>query len=186
MNQNTNRPKPVEQGKISVRQLVDDFNRSALRRKMIPAGMTAGWPCIQNIGKTLCLTIPFYSCQLEDRRAALYPIYCSVTFPVRNPDRLLDFTIYPHQETWSDVDYQHPAGYFKHKALEDVATKGEYTALVDQLYAHYDGLVSAVENRIQYADEKAMITLFSKLMEPGLFPFYCRIRQKFYTHFCRI
>ena len=141
---------------------------------------------MHTVGKTLCLTIPYYARSVTSDRIALYPIYCSVTFPVANPDRLMDFTVYPHQRMWSDVQYSEPVGYFKHEALADVTTKGEYKELVMQLFAYYDKMIQAVLNKKPFVEEDKMIKLFTKLMEPGQYPQYLRMNKKFYSHFCRL
>lgn len=171
---------------FSTYKLISDFNRSDFRRKSIPQELFVGWPCVQKVGKTFCMTIPYYSRKMVGNTVELYPIYCSVTVPVANPDRVMDFTIYPHQKDWADLDYKKPVGYFKHPALDDVKTKGEYQQLVQQLFGYYDKLVQAVMNKKPFAEEKEMIELFSKLMEPGQFPQYLRINQKFYGYFCRL
>lgn len=172
--------------KISTYQLITDFNRSDLRQKAIPHNLYSGWPCVQMIGKTLCLTIPYYSRTVTSERMALYPLYCSVTFPVLNPDRLMDFTVYPHQSSWSDLDYSQPVGYFKHAALEDVKTKSEYQKLCMELFGYYDKMIQAVLEKKPFAQEKEMTALLSKLMEPGQYPQYLRLNKKFYSHFCRL
>lgn len=87
--------------KIDTYQLVSAFNRSDFRRKVIPQELVSGWPCIQKIGRTLCITIPYYIRRPEQNKIALYPLYCSVTFPLGNQDRLLDFTTYPHHKELS-------------------------------------------------------------------------------------
>lgn len=171
---------------FSTYNLISEFNRSEFRRKAIPQNLFSGWPCVHTVGKTLCLTIPYYARSATSESIALYPIFCSVTFPVGNPDRLMDFTIYPHQRLWADVDYQKPVGYFKHAALDDVKTKSEYQALCKELYGYYDEMITAVTNRKPFAHEEQMIELFSKLMEPGQYPQYLRLNKKFYSHFCRL
>ena len=176
----------MEKKQVSIYQLISDFNHSQFRKSVIPMGMVSGWPCIRKIGKTLCVTIPYYARSVQDSKVALSPLYCSVTVPVGNPDRIMDFTIYPHQRSWSDVDYSKPAGYFKHKALEDVGTKAEYQALCRQLYGYYDQMVAAIQARKPFEGENEMIELFSKLMEPGHYPQYLRINKKFYSYFCRL
>lgn len=171
---------------FSTFKLVSDFNRSEFRRKAIPHNLFSGWPCVHTVGKTLCMTIPYYARTSTSERIALYPIYCSVTFPVMNPDRLMDFTVYPHQRLWSDINYSEPIGYFKHEALADIKTKGEYKELVMQLYGYYDSMILAVLAKKPFVEEAQMIKLFSKLMEPGLYPQYLRMNKKFYSHFCRL
>ena len=133
--------------KINVYELIRRFNKSEIRKNMIPQELVSGWPSIRRLGKTLCLTIPYYGRQIQKERVLLYPLFCSVTVPVGNPDRVMDFTIYPHQKEWKDVDYQTPAGVFKHKALADVKTKAEYDRLCLELYGYFDSMVDAVRNR---------------------------------------
>lgn len=171
---------------ISVYQLISRFNHSDLRKKMIPQELVSGWPCIRRIGKTLCITIPYYNRAVQAGQVALYPLYCSVTLPVGNPDRLMDFTIYPNQRDWEDLDYTKPVGYFKHAALTDVKTSGEYQTLYRQLYDFYDQMVAAILKKEPFVAEPQMIGLFSKLMEPGHYPQYLRINKKFYSYFCQL
>ena len=165
---------------------VTKFNKSELRKRMVPQEVVSGWPCIQKVGKTLCITIPYYSRLLGREKTALYPLFCSVTLPLGNPDRVLDFTIYPYQKEWRDLDYTKPAGYFKHEALADVKTKEEYEALCKELYGYYDKMVEAILNKRPFQEEKEMIVLFSRLMEPGHYPQYLRINKKFYAYFCHL
>lgn len=171
---------------FSTYKMVSEFNRSDFRRKAIPQNLFSGWPCIHTVGKTLCLTIPYYARTVANERVALYPIFCSVTIPVNNPDRIMDFTIYAHQRLWSDIDFSKPVGYFKHEALSDVKTKGEYNTLVEALFGYYDKMILAVLSRKPFEEEEQMTELFTKLMEPGQYPQYLRLNKKFYSHFCRL
>lgn len=171
--------------KISVRKLISDFNKSELHHKMIPMGMASGWPCIRTMGNTLCITIPYFSRSVAEDKVALNAIYCSVTVPVMNPDRLMDFTIYPYKREWEDVDYENPVGFFPHEALEGLK-RTEYKALCDQLYDCYDLMVESVRNQEEFKEQDQMIALFSRLMEPAHFPQYLRINKMFYSVFCRL
>ena len=171
---------------FSTYQLISDFNRSDFRRKSIPQGLASGWPCLQKVGKTLCITIPYYSRSTTSENIQLFPLYCSVTVPVKNPQRIMDFTIYPLQRSWNDVDYDRPCGFFKHAALDDVKTKGEYQALCKELFGYYDKMVLAVLNQETFAEDAEMTALLSKLMEPGQYPNYLRLNKKFYSHFCNL
>lgn len=171
---------------ISTYRLVTDFNKSEMRNRMVPQEVVAGWPCIRQIGKTLCLTIPYYRRQVGRGKTALYPLYCSVTFPVKNPGRLLDFTIYPLQREWTNLDYSKPVGYFRHEALKDVTTREEYDGLCQKLYGYYDRMIEAVLEKRPFEEEGEMRELFSELMEPGQYPAYLKINKKFYSWFCRL
>ncbi len=168
-----------------MKELIHTFNRSELRRKLIPAELASGWPCIRKIKGKLCVVIPYFNRMPAENRYALYPIYCSVTVLWKAPEKLLDFTIYHTMKEWEDVDYSKPVGYFKHKELEDVKTREEYIALCDKLYEYYDEMILAVlENRVFEGEEK-MTQLFSNLMEPSMYPFYEKINKKFYSNFYR-
>lgn len=172
--------------KISVKSVVTGFNRSALRKQMIPMDMASGWPCIHRMGKQLCITIPYFSRFLgEGQKVALNSIYCSVTLNLRNPRRLMDFTIYPYHPGWDDVDYSNPVGTFPHKALSGIGGR-EYRQMCDRLYDYYDKLVAAVMEKVAFEEEQQMIELFSQLMEPAHYPQYLRINKKFYSNFCTI
>ena len=170
--------------KISVYNIVKTFNHSEFRRKTIPQELSSGWPCIRQYGKTLCITIPYYAKKRVGDKIALKPLYCSVTFPIGNVDRILDFTIYPYQRDWADIDYSKPAGYFRHEALADVTTKTEYQELCKQLYEYYDEMLAAILERKPFDKEADMKALFSRLMEPGHLKQYQKINNKFYSCFC--
>ncbi len=172
--------------KISTYQIISDFNHSDFRQKAIPQELVSGWPCIQKIGKTLCITVPYYARSASQKKVALFPIYCSATFPLGNQDRLMDFTIYPYQKEWRDIDYSKPVGYFKHAALEDVKTKEAYQELCREMYGCYDEMVAAIMANKPFDNEEKMIVLFTKLMEPGQYPQYLRINKKFYSYFCHL
>lgn len=170
--------------KILINNLVSTFNHSELRHQIIPMGMASGWPCIHMLGNTLCITIPYFSWSLaEDKKVLLHSIYCSVTVPVMTPNRLMDFTIYPYQRSWDDINHDGPVGTFPHKALEGVK-RSEYKEMCRQLYDYYDELVDAIRNNRPFEQEEETKDLFSKLMEPALYPQYLRINKKFYSHFC--
>lgn len=170
---------------ISVRKLISDFHKSELRHKMIPMDMAPGWPCIHRMGKTLCITVPYYSRTLASDKVVLNPIYCSVTFPVMNPDRLMDFTVYPYKREWGDVDYESPVGAFPHEALQGLK-RDEYRKLCAQLYDYYDKMVDAVRKQEPFLEQEEMAALFTRLMEPGHYPQYLRINKKFYSYFCNL
>lgn len=168
---------------ISVYQFVREFNRSAFRSSSIPMDLASGWPCITLREKTLCIIIPYFYRERRQKDYALYPISCSAMVPLGNPDRILDFTMYQYQDSWQDVDFTSPAGYFKHEALAGV-TKQEYKEMVTQLYAYYDELIRAVKEERTFEEQPQMRELFSRLMEPGHYPQYLKINGKFYSCFC--
>lgn len=171
---------------ISIKSIIKEFNRSEFRRKNIPHELVSGWPCIRKYGKTLCMTIPYFTRKFVEGKVELYPIYCSVTIPLGNVNRIMDFTIYPFQAAWSQVNYRKPVGYFKHKALADVKDKAAYQALENQLYSCLDEMVNAIMTKGDFTKDQELQALFSKLMEPSLFPQYKRINPKFYGHFCQL
>lgn len=159
------------------------FNKSDIRKMLIPTELASGWPCIKNINGKLCIVIPYFKRTPSKNGCMLYPIYCSVTVLYKNPEKVLDFTNYSTLSEWSGVDYKKPVGKFKHKALDDVKTRDEYVALCDELYSYYDKMSEAVLNRQPFIEEQEMRKLFSKLMEPSLYPFYEKINKKFYSNF---
>lgn len=183
MEQRNIEPKKMEQRKM--KELIRMFNHSELRRKLVPSELASGWPCIRMVGSRLCVVIPYFNRRPSEKGFALYPIYCSATIMWKNPDKVLDFTIYHTLPEWKDVDYSKPVGIFKHKALADVETRGEYLMLCDRLYHYYDEMVQAVLERRPFEEEEEMAKLFSKMMEPSLYPYYERINKKFYSNFYR-
>lgn len=165
------------------KEKIKHFNRSDIRKKLEPMELASGWPCIKNVNEKLCIVIPYFRKTVSGNGYDLYPIYCSVTILYNNPNRVLDFTVYSTLSEWSRVDYSKPVGRFKHKALEDVKTRDEYIDLCDELYSYYDKMAEAVLNKRPFSEESDMIELFSKLMEPSLYPFYKAINPKFYSNF---
>lgn len=175
----------MENKKILVKELMEQFNKSDFHKKVIPMGMAAGWPCIHKMGKAVCITIPYFNRFMSEEKVLLNSIYCSVTFPVGNPDKLMDYTIYPYQRGWADVDYENPIGEFPHEALAGMKRK-EYKESCEQLYQYYDELLDAVRNRRPFEQAEEMSALFSKLMEPALYPQYLKMNKKFYSYFCKL
>ena len=171
---------------MKIKETIHAFNRGEFRRKQIPMELASGWPAVKLYNGKPVVTIPYFRRNPVEDGIALYPIYCSVTVLVDNPERILDFSVYPMAADWEDVDFSKPVGKFKHKALEDVKTKSEYAALCDKLYSYYDEMVEAVKDRRAFEGEDDMKLLFTKLMEPSLLPFYQRINNRFYSNFCRI
>lgn len=169
----------------SVYQLIRSFNRGEFRRKSIPQELVSGWPAIRRLGKTLCVTIPYYARGRAEDKTILYPLYCSATVPLGNPDMLLDYTVYPHQQGWQDLDWSKPVGSFPHEALAGIGRK-EYQALCARLYNYYDEMVRAILQGKPFAAREEMGELFCRLMEPDQYPQYLRIDQRFYRFFCPI
>ena len=170
--------------RISIKQLITDFNRSPIRRALVPDNLYSGWPCLSKRGKCLCITIPYYSRVNQEGGIALFPLYCSVTVAVKNPKKVFDFTIYPYQKDWQEIDYSKPCGTFKHPALEGVKTRQEYQDLCDQLYSCYDGMLECIQNGFAFEQDKEMSRLFTTLMEPSHYPQYLKIHPKFYSRVC--
>lgn len=174
-----------EQNTIGIYDLVHRLNRSALRKSSIPQELVSGWPCIHRMGNTLCATIPYFARRQEKQQILLYPLYCSVTVAINNPDRIMDLTVYPFHKEWEDLDYTKPVGQFPHPILGQGIRRQEYQAMCMQLYELYDQMVTAIQQQRPFAAEQEMIDLFSRLMEPGQYPQYLRVNQKFYSYFCQ-
>ena len=171
--------------KVSVYKLVSDFNKSEIYRTSIPMGMMPGWPCIHRMGKALCITIPYYSRTTSGDNMVLHSLYCSVTFPVMNPEKLMDFTVYPYKRGWENVDFENPIGVFPHESLAGVSPR-EYKELCTRLYGYYDKMVDAVRNQEQFLEHEEMAELLTQLMEPAHYSQYLRINKKFYSYFCNL
>lgn len=169
---------------ISIRSLIKAFNQSALRNQIIPLGLATGWPAVTRMGETLCITLPYFSSTRTAEGVMLNSIYCSVTVPIFNPDKLMDFTIYPYHNLWQDIPYDRPVGIFPHEALKGLGRK-EYHQLCEQLYDYYDQLLEAVTQGKPFGKQTEMMELFSRLMEPALYPQYLRINKKFYSTFAK-
>lgn len=55
--------------------------------------------------------------------------------------------------------------------------------MCDKLFDYYDKMVQAVLSNKTFAEEAEMAELFSKMMEPSLYPYYEKINKKFYSNF---
>ena len=170
---------------IHIAEILTAVNASSFRRTSIPAELAAGWPSIHFIGNILCVTIPYYFRKLEDTKVALYSLYCSVTVPVGNPERVIDFTIFRYHRDWADIDFDHVCGYFKHAALASV-TRSQYKQMCKQLYAYYDKLLACMLAKCDYQDGGEFASLFTTLMEPCHYEQYLKINKQFYSHFCKL
>lgn len=176
----------MNQNKVNlskIKEVIKYFNKSEMRKALVPLELASGWPSIRMINKRLCITIPYFRKAPAENCYALYPIWCSVTIMYKNPNKILDFTIYSTSPEWSDVDFSKPVGKFKHKELDDVKTRDEYIALCDKLYDRYDEMIAAVLANKPFEGEEKMRELFAKLMEPSLYPYYEKINKKFYFNF---
>lgn len=170
---------------IHIEEIVKAVNTGAFRRSSIPAELASGWPCVHYMGKTPCVTIPYFLRKLENEKVALYPLYCSVTVPLGNPDRILDFTVFPYRSDWRDIDYKCPAGYFRHAALANV-TRSQYKQMCQQLFACYDNMIVCMLMGCDYQDGGVMTSLFTALMEPCLYEQYLKINKQFYMNFVKL
>ena len=112
-------------------------------------------------------------------------MYCSVTVPLGNPGRVVDFTVFQYQSDWLDVDYSRPAGFFRHEALASV-TRSQYNLMRKKLFSCYDNLIACMLAGCEYQDGGTMAFLFTALMEPGHYEQYLKINKQFYMHFCKL
>lgn len=163
------------------------FDKGMFRKQSIPMECVQGWPAVRKLGNTICLMIPYYRRRILEQkgsaRAELYPIYCSVTFPIGNPNHLYDFTIYRLQKDWKDVEFGKPIGCFDSAKITYAKDSEEYRKLCIELYKHYDGFIDAVKENVGFDEEERMSTLISQLIEPELYPYYERMNKGFYSHF---
>ena len=172
--------------RISIKQYITDFNRCPLRRELIPDNLYSGWPCLSRRGKCLCITIPYYARATRKDHMDLYPLYCSITLAINNPKKVFDFTLYPYEKDWKEIDHTQPCGVFKHPALEQVKTREEYQALCERLFACYDDMLKAITSGVSFDGVDTMRDLFAILMEPSHYPQYLKIQPKFYSHVCKL
>lgn len=170
---------------IHIEEIIRKVNKSQFRLTSIPAELASGWPCIQVIENTPCVTIPYYYRKIVDEKVALFPLYCAVTVPLGNPDRVIDFTIFKHQRDWSEFNYNCPSGYFKHDAIAKI-TRSQYKKLCERLFSCYDKLIACMLANCEYHDNGEFSKLFTILMEPGHYEQYLKINKQFYTHFCKL
>lgn len=169
--------------KKTVFDIVKEFDSSEFRKNSIPMGYAQGWPAVRIYNGTMLLTVPYFRRQIEKERAALYPIYCSVTFPLSNPTHIMDYTVYPLQKDWYDVDYKNPAGYFEMKNNAVFENSADYRNQCAKLYGLYSQFCLSAQKKEPFVNYAQMAELMQKLLEPALRPYYLRINSGFYKHF---
>ena len=170
---------------IHIKEIISAVNNGRFRKSSIPTQLASGWPSIHYIGKTLCVTIPYFSRAIKNDKVLLYPLYCSVTVPLGNIERIMDFTVYRYHPDWMGVNYDQPCGYFRHDALKNV-TRSQYQQMRTQLFEYYDILIAQMVSGMEIKVNTDMINLFTQLMEPCHFEQYLRINKQFYSNFCKL
>lgn len=165
--------------------LLSRVNHGSFRRAFIPMELAAGWPCLRNMNGELGVTIPYFSRRVTTDTIELYPISCALTVLLDNPNRICDYTVFRYQPDWADVDFEKPCGYFKHEALKGI-DRDTYREMCGQLYACYDNMAYCIQQGIPFEKAGEMEKLFSVLMEPGLYPYYRKLNEKFYSTFCKL
>ena len=170
---------------IHIQEIISAVNRGSFRNTSIPAELASGWPCVHYIGKTLCVTIPYFSRALSNDRVLLYPLYCSVTVPIKNPERIMDFTIYQYHPDWMGINYAHPCGFFRHEALKNVK-RSQYKQMCSKLYMYYDIIIAQMLSGMEAIGNEEMVSLFTQLMEPCHFEQYLKINTQFYSRYCKL
>lgn len=171
--------------KINIENLMSAVNRGCFRQSSIPMELASGWPCIHYKGKVLCMTLPYFLRRVTDNRVALYPLYCTVTVPVENPERIMDFTIIPLQRECGNIEYSKPIGSFPHDGLSGV-NRTQYKQMCKELFAYYNELIISMQTGDPFSLEEEMSALMSRLMEPAHYEQYQRIDKRFFSRFCKL
>lgn len=171
--------------RISIEELMHTVNRGEFRKSSIPMELASGWPCIHRKGGCLCMTLPYFFRRPAEGAVAMYPLYCTVTVPVENPGRILDFTIFPLQREWTEADFKRPVGTFPHAALEGMK-RTEYNALCKELFKCYDALIASEKEGVPFDRDEEMIWAMNQLMEPCHLAQYRKIDKRFFTRFCTL
>lgn len=171
--------------KIRIEKLMSEVNRGHFRRSSIPMELASGWPCIHYKGKCLCMTLPYFYRKTTESGVALYPLYCTVTVPLENAERIMDFTIFPLQRDCGNINFSQPVGSFPHEILRGV-TRTEYKQMCNELFSYYDELIVSIKSGNPFTLEDEMAELMSRLMEPSHYEQYQRIDKRFFSRFCTL
>lgn len=165
--------------------LLSKVNHGSFRRALIPMELAAGWPSIRNMGGELGVTIPYFQRRIAGETIELYPLCCALTVLLDHPNQICDYTVFHYQPDWDEIDFEKPCGYFKHEALKGV-DRQTYQKMCMQLYACYDDMAWSLQQGVRFEKAEEMKKLFSLLMEPGLYPYYRKLNEKFYGTFCKL
>lgn len=168
---------------LNISQFITKLNSSEVKRGLIPTEMSAGWPGVTIKNGNLCITIPYFKETLGiNKDYVVYPISYSIT-AIWPQGTIVDFTRYSFSKDFKDIDFSTPLGTAKHKSIETM-TKSEYLNSIDILYSYYDELISCINNKKPFPNEKNMQNLLTKLMHPSLLPMYNRMCPKFFGYYC--
>lgn len=155
-------------------------SRFVLECKMA-MGYTPGLPILQIRKDQLCLLVPFLKYKITGKpdKTLVYPIRYTVT--VLLPEKkILAFSDLSFDRRFSSVQFDKPAGLFRHEAIQDL-TRPQYRALRQELLQEYDRVAKALLFGEPYCaeDEKRMGALLRQLLEPSLLPLMRTLDMEF-------
>lgn len=177
-------------GSTRTAALTKEVRRTGLARQLIPMEAYIGWPIPLARDGRVYAKFVFYGGQPARRegvRAVLYPPFATVTMDWANA-RVVEYTDLRFKNPWPDGDWTHEAGTFPHDAVTDGAGRFREAAYLDdkaRLFELYDALFEALgsDAELPAAATAELSTLLSRLMEPGLAPFYQAIAPSFCERF---
>mgnify|MGYP004458928239 FL=1 len=162
--------------------------RDKLILSMLPLGYVQTIPVfsIKENGD-LCLKVPFLKYRVTGivDKTEVYPVKYLVTrlFPERT---LLSCEDLAKNVAFSQVDFSHPIGYFRHEAAQKLDAQA-YNKAQQELYTLYDALGDSLIKGIYspVEKEKRLKELLKVLVAPYLHRFYKAIDKNFYEKYIR-
>lgn len=171
--------------RFSTKDFLKSVKQTPFLMACLPLEYSYGLPTLCVLNDTLCMKVPFLRYKITGvvDKTLVYPIKYVATFilPERIAAGFEDLTINP---AYAKVDFNTPAGTFRHKAIRDL-DKRHYNELRDKLYAHYDKIINALVYGDDYdvANDETFKQLLQRLIEPSLLPFYSLIDGDFYNKY---
>ena len=151
----------------------------------IPLGYKAVFPILQIKNGSLCIMFPYLKYQTtgELDKTLVFPIKYTISLELPT-EKIIGFEDFEYNETFGDVDFSKPIGYFRHEAIRKYG-RTEYDSLYHELMKEYDKVIHVLLEGGKYSlsDEKRMSELLRLLLEPSLMPIYEALDKDFYNKY---
>lgn len=168
--------------------LIQDFlkkiNTNSVVRENIPMGLGMGFPVLNITGDRLLVSVFYYRSILrpQDQTLLMPPEY---TLTVDYPSgKLISFENLRLDARYAKVNFDKPAGTFRHEAIRHLDREG-YRKAKEDLYEALNRLVAYLgeEGDFTQQEEEQLSQLYGSMTEPGLHPFYRALSPQFYTRY---
>ena len=168
-----------------ISELFHTLKRRPELQAVIPMGYTPGLPMLNIRQDNLCVEIPFlrYKVTGEKDRTLVYPVRYVATYLVPEM-QMIRFTDLAFTPAAAKVDFNRPVGYFRHQAIAHL-NRREYDSLRSETLAALDRVALSMLGQApeDSADDAALASRMSVIVEPSLYPFYKAISPLFFNKY---